>query len=97
MHLRDYELIVIISPDVAEEDISSTIDKVSDFITSRGGAITEVDHWGKRKLAYPINRFREGNYVLSRFKFKPELTAELEANLKISEDILRHMLVRSGD
>ena len=95
--MRDYELIVIISPDVAEENISSTIDKVSDFITSRGGAITDVDHWGKRKLAYPINRFREGNYVLSRFKFSPELTAELEANLKISEDILRHMLVRLGD
>ena len=95
--MRDYELIVIISPDVGEEDIPGTIDKVSDFITSRGGAITEVDHWGKRKLAYPIDRFREGNYVLSRFKFKPGMAAELEANLKISEKILRHLLVRLGD
>jgi len=95
--LRDYELIVIISPDVAEEEIPGTIDRVSDFITSRGGAITEVDHWGKRKLAYPIDRFREGNYVLSRFKFKPEMAAELEANLKISEKILRHLLIRLGD
>lgn len=95
--MRDYELIVIISPDVAEEEIPGTIDRVSDFITSRGGAITEVDHWGKRKLAYPIDRFREGNYVLSRFKFKPEMAAELEANLKISEKILRHLLIRLGD
>ena len=95
--MRDYELIVIISPDVGEEDIPGTIDKVSDFITSRGGDITEVDHWGKRKLAYPINRFREGNYVLSRFKFEPGMAAELEANLKISEEILRHLLVRLGD
>ena len=95
--MRDYELIVIISPDVGEEDIPGTIDKVSDFITSRGGAITEVDHWGRRKLAYPIDRFREGHYVLSRFKVKPEMAAELEANLKISENILRHLLVRLGD
>jgi small subunit ribosomal protein S6 len=90
-------MIIIINPDVTEEDIPGTIDKVSEFITSRGGEITEVDRWGKRKLAYPINHFREGNYVLTRFKFEPGMTAELEANLKISEMVLRHMLVRLGD
>ena len=94
--MRDYELVLIISPEIPEEDVPSTIDKVSDFISSRGGEITEVDRWGKRKLAYPINRFREGNYVLSRFKFEPGMTAALEANLQISEDILRHLLVRLG-
>ncbi len=88
---------MIISPDVGEEDIPGTIDKVSDFITSRGGTVTEVDHWGRRKLAYPIDRFSEGHYVLSRFKFEPGMAAELEANLKISENILRHLLVRLGD
>ena len=92
--MRDYELVIIISPEVAEEDVPGTIDKVSEFITSRGGDVTAVDRWGKRKLAYPINRFREGNYVLSQIKLEPEITAELEANLKISEDILRHLLVR---
>jgi small subunit ribosomal protein S6 len=92
--LRDYELMIIISPDVAEEDIPATIDKVSEFVTSRGGEITEIDRWGKRRLAYPINRFREGNYVLSRFKLEPGTTAELEASLQISETILRHLLVR---
>jgi small subunit ribosomal protein S6 len=92
--LRDYELIIIISPDVADEDIPATIDKVSEFVTSRGGEIVEIDRWGKKRLAYPINRFREGNYVLSRFKLKPGTTAELEASLQISENILRHLLVR---
>jgi len=92
--LRDYELVLIISPDVAEEDIPTTIDKVSEFVTSRGGEITGIDRWGKRRLAYPINRFREGNYVLSRFKLEPGTTAELEASLQISETILRHLLVR---
>ena len=92
--MRDYELVIIISPDVAEEDIPTTIDKVSEFVTSRGGEITGIDRWGKRRLAYPINRFREGNYVLSRFKLEPGTTAELEASLQISETILRHLLVR---
>jgi small subunit ribosomal protein S6 len=95
--LREYEMIVIINPEVAEEDVPITIDKVSDFITSRGGEVTEVDRWGKRKLAYPIKHFIEGNYVLTRFKFEPGMTAELEASLKISEMILRHMIVRLGD
>ena len=95
--MRDYEMILIINPEVTEEDIPGTIDKVSDFITSKGGEITEIDRWGKRKLAYPINHCREGNYVLTRFKFEPGMTAELEAKLKISEMILRHLLVRLGD
>ena len=95
--MRDYEIMVIISPEVAEEDMPGRIDKVNEFITARGGEITEVERWGKRKLAYPINRYKEGNYVISRFKFEPGMTAELEASLRITEDILRHMLVRVGD
>jgi small subunit ribosomal protein S6 len=95
--LRDYEMVMIISPEIAEEDVAGVIDKVSEFITSRGGEIMQVDRWGKRKLAYPIDRFREGNYVVSRFKFEPGMTTDLEADLKISENILRHMVVRLGD
>lgn len=95
--MREYEMIVIINPEVSEEDVPITIDKVSGFITSRGGEVTEVDRWGKRKLAYPIKHFIEGNYVLTRFKFEPGMIAELESSLKISEMILRHMIVRLGD
>jgi small subunit ribosomal protein S6 len=97
MHLRDYELIVIVSPEVPAEELPSHIDKISDFITNKGGSVTEVERWGKRKLAYPINHFREANYVLTRFKLEPGTTAELEANLRISEKILRHLLVRLGE
>lgn len=88
---------MIISPEVAEEDVPGTIEKVSEFVTARGGAITEVDRWGRRKLSYPINHFREGNYVLTRFKLEPGVTVEFEADLKISEEILRHLLIRLGD
>lgn len=95
--MRDYELIVILSPEVPDEEVPANIDKVSEFITARGGTMTEVNRWGKRKMAYPINHFREGNYVLTRFKLEPKVISELEANLKISEKVLRHLLVRLGD
>jgi len=92
--LRDYELVMIVSPEVADEDVPAAIDRVSQFITGRGGAIVEIDQWGRRKLAYPIKRFSEGTYILTHFKLEPQLTAELEASLQISEEILRHLLVR---
>jgi len=94
--LRDYELVIVISPEVAEEDVPGTLEKVTQFVTTRGGAILEVDHWGKRRLAYPINHLREGNYVLARFKLEPKAVAELEASLRMTGEILRHLVVRLG-
>ena len=94
--LRDYELVLVISPQVAEEEFEITLDNVSRFITGKGGVISGIERWGKRRLAYPIRHFAEGNYVLTRFKLKPVFGKELEANLRISEDILRHLLIRLG-
>ncbi len=95
--LRDYELVFIISPELEEEKVGAVVDNVTQFITSKGGTISEVEQWGKRKLAFVIKRFVEGNYVLARFKMKSELTKELEANLRISEEVLRHLLIKLGD
>ena len=95
--LRDYELVVIISPEVADEDVPATLEKMGQYITDRGGTITEVNQWGRRKLAYPIQQFLEGNYVLTQFKIEPKMTAELDASLRLAEEILRHLLVRLGD
>ena len=92
--LRDYELVLIISPEVGEEKFDAIIDNVSQFVTGKGGTISNVDRWGKRKLAYPIRHFMEGSYVLTQFKLKPALGQELEANLQISEEVLRHLLIR---
>lgn len=92
--LRDYELVLIISPEVAEEKFDATIDNVSQFITEKGGTISNIERWGKRRLAYPIEHFVEGSYVLTRFRLKPTLSKELEANLQISEEVLRHLLVK---
>mgnify|MGYP001049129172 FL=1 len=92
--LRDYELVVIISPEVEDNALDNAVDNISRFITDKGGTISNVERWGKRKLAYPIKHFMEGNYVLARFKSKPTLGKELEASLRISEEVLRHLLVK---
>ncbi len=92
--LHDYELVVIISPEVEDEALDSIIDNVGRFITDNGGTVSDVERWGKKKLAYSIKHFVEGSYVLTRFKLRPTSSRELEANLRISEDVLRHLLIR---
>ncbi len=94
VELRDYELVVIISPEVMDEKLDAIVDNISKFITERGGIISSVDRWGKRKLAYPIKHFMEGDYVLTVFRLKPELSKELEARLQILEEVLRHLLIK---
>jgi len=92
--LRDYELVLILSPEAQEEKFDAVVDNVSRFITGKGGIISDVEQWGKKRLAYPIKHFEQGSYVLSRFKLKPTFSKELEANLQISEEILRHLLIK---
>ncbi len=92
--LRDYELVLIISPEVSEEEFEATLNNISQLISGNGGAVSHVEQWGKRKLAYPIEHFMEGSYVLTRFNMRPSLSKELEAKLKISEEVLRHLLIR---
>ena len=92
--LRDYELVLVVSPAVSEEGYDAAIDKYSRFIVGKGGVVNDTQRWGKKKLAYPIKHVGEGNYVLLKFKMKPAYSRELEANLRISEEILRHLLVK---
>jgi small subunit ribosomal protein S6 len=95
--LRDYELTVVFSPEIAEEDINTAIERVNQFITQKGGLITEMNRLGRRKLAYPIKNFKDGNYTLTQLKLEPNQAAKLEANLKSWEDVLRYLLVRSEE
>ena len=95
--LRDYEMVLIISPEVEEEGVNNTIENITQFITGKGGVVSEIEQWGKRRLAYPVKHFAEGNYVLTRFKVKPDITKELKANLEISERVLRHLLINLED
>ena len=94
--LQDYELVFILNPDMAEDALESRINSVSQFITAREGVISEVQKWGKKRLAYPIKHFLEGNYILAKFQIKPARAKELEANLRISEEVIRHLLIKAG-
>jgi len=92
--LRDYELVYIVSPQVAEENLSKVVDKVSQFIVARGGQVDKVDSWGKRRLAYAIGPFKEGSYFLTYFKLDAPQAQDLENSLRTTEDIIRHLVVR---
>jgi len=94
---HDYEMVVVINPELAEEGLEAAIETIKKFVGDRGGSVSDAEHWGKRKLAYPIRHFGEGSYVLMRFKLDPVHGRELESTLKISEQVLRHLLIRLGD
>jgi small subunit ribosomal protein S6 len=92
--LQEYELVYILNPEMTEEATEARINGLSEFITAREGVIDAVDKWGKRRMAYPIKHFLDGFYVLAKFKMSPSRSKELEANLRISEDVVRHLLIR---
>ena len=92
LQLRDYELIAIISPEVAEEQFDAAIDSVSQFITEKGGTISNVERRGKKRWAYSIEHFTEGSYGVIRFRLMPTLSKELVAGLQISAVVLRRLL-----
>ena len=94
---RNYELVLVLNPGSAEEKIETKVDALNQNIVALGGEISAVEQWGRRKLAYPIKKFMEGYYVLTRCAMKPSQTNSLEAKLRISEDVIRHMLIKLGD
>ena len=95
--MRDYELVTILRPDIVDENLGAATDRLGQWVTAQGGEVTKVDVWGRRRMAYPIRDFRDGNYVLTLFKLEARGTNELERSLKLSEDVLRYLLVRVGE
>ena len=91
--MTNYETLYILKPDIEEEKKNALIAKFSDIITAGGGTISKTDEWGKRKLAYPIDYINDGYYVLTYFAAKSDQPAELERNFKISDDVIRYIVV----
>ena len=91
---RDYELVMVLSPEANEEELTATVERVSNFITEHGGTAEEPDKWGLRRLAYPIEEFMEGNYVLTRFSLEASNVTELDRSLQSSDDVLRHLVTK---
>lgn len=92
--MRAYELMYIINPGLGEEKTEAVIEKVKGIIEKNNGEVDKIDKWGNKKLAYEIKDFREGYYVLVYFKGEPGLTEELDRLLKITDEILKHMIIR---
>ena len=91
--MHEYELTIIVLPDLDEEAFTEVMERVKSWITESGGEITKTDLWGKRTLAYPIRKLTEGQYVLLHIKMAPQFGAELERNMRFLEPIMRHMLI----
>jgi small subunit ribosomal protein S6 len=92
--MRRYELMLVVRPDVADDRSQAVIDRVTRQITAGGGQIVKVAPWGRRRLAYPIDRFREGSYHIVLFAAPSGVLTELEHNLLISEEVIRHLVTR---
>ena len=92
---RDYELVMILSPEATEEEVASAVEKVGGLIADGGGGVTETETWGVRRLAYPVMKFQEGNYVLTRFTLDASAVAEFESSMQASAEILRFLLTKA--
>ena len=86
---------MVVAPQVDEEGLTVTLGKVSDYVSQRGGVIVRQEQWGGvRRLAYPIKNYTEGKYILTYIELEPQDAHDLEAGLRLSEEVLRHMLLR---
>jgi small subunit ribosomal protein S6 len=92
--MRKYEVGLVISPELEEEALTALIEKVEQWITESGGEVLNVDHWGRRKLAYSIHKFTDGYYVFVTAEMEPHSVKTLEQNLNLSEAVLRYLTTR---
>jgi small subunit ribosomal protein S6 len=92
--MRRYELMLVLRPDAPDERIAAIVDRTTRQIAADGGQIVKVAPWGRRRLAYPIERYREGSYHIIVFEAPSTTIAEIERTLLITEEVLRHLAVR---
>lgn len=92
--MNTYETLFIVNPDLEEAEIEKTVAIIQDLITSSGGTILRLDKWGKRQLAYQIQKKREGYYVLIYFQASPSFIAELNRRYKLTDTIIRHLILQ---
>ena len=93
--MRDYELLYIIKTEVSEEQTQAVIDRYNGILEGEGATVEKVDKWGKRKLAYTIDKkYTDGFYVLVNFKGESHAVDEVDRLMKIDENLLRHMITR---
>lgn len=95
--MKAYELLYIVDPNATEDVRANVTERIDGAIVGQGGQIDNVDDWGKRKLAYEINHLSEGNYILVNFHADPTHVMELDRVLRITDAVIRHMIVVRPD
>ncbi|WP_438433628.1 30S ribosomal protein S6 [Gorillibacterium sp. sgz500922] len=91
--MRKYEVMYIVRPDAEEQAFQAAVEKFQTIITNGGGEVTKSEVMGKRRLAYEIKKFRDGFYVLVNFTAEPAVVAELERVMKISDEVIRYLII----
>lgn len=93
--MTKYELAVVVSAKLEDDARTATVEKVKEYITRYGGVVTNVDDWGKRKLAYEIQKMSEGYYYFIQFDAETDCPAEVERHVRIMENVLRYLCVKA--
>lgn len=94
--MNKYESVVIVNPNLEEESIKNLIKKFSDLINA-DGTVTAVEEMGRRKLAYEIKKQKEGFYLVFKFEAKPEIITELERNYRITDEVIKFMVIKEEE
>jgi small subunit ribosomal protein S6 len=92
--MRIYEELFIVKPDAPEEEVDQFVEQLRTQLTTAGATVDKVEKWGKRRLAYKVDKYREGTYVLFQFSSGPEVVKELERRLRVSDSVLKFLTVR---
>jgi small subunit ribosomal protein S6 len=95
--MRDYEVAFIAHPDLDEATLEALVEKAKGWVTGTGGQVTNVDVWGRRRLAYPIRKQKEGQYVFLQTQMSAAATREIERNMRFNEQILRFLVIRADE
>ena len=95
--MRDYEVLYIVRADLDDDKVQDIVKRVGTLVEKSSGNLERTHLWGKRKLAYEVKHQKEGSYVLQDFQIGPERIPELESALKITEEVLRHLIVRKPE
>ena len=96
-NMHDYEMVVIAVPELDDQGISSLNERIGNWITSAGGTAPQTNVWGKRRLAYAIDKRTDGIYVQYNYRMDPSASRVLDRNLRIDEQVVRHMIIRTDE
>lgn len=95
--MNKYELALVVNAKIEDEERAAVVEKAKEYVTRYGGTITEVDEWGKKRLAYEIQKMREGFYYFIRFDADADCPAEIERHVRIMDNVLRFLCVRQDE